>query len=368
MKNMLVNEIITATAPHVLRSINAETGINWMKPFTIEKLTGNYTTRKIENMAAAAGYNNNDDLIILLTRDTANKWRTELNIVTIEAGKVNIDHDHCGSGSIYTNAGIYKSSPYSAFYRKADFEETRKKTTAETYIIMQKAADTSIKGGKHRDIIAANGRYKLIEEKKHGDGHGNTYTGAITLQRTYDHGSRIEYKANPGRYINVSTMWKPASAAEMIDKSGYLLRARREDLKRRAAKLKAEKAAKAYRATDDREKVEEIRGMIANMKKAIIKKLEAANSYDEVSAVHTMIDRYPDGLKWIVNSFETYEEKTTNKAYTSIEAANATYTKLKAALEQWQPAQLDSIGENMKAGFNRIAAAVTTTTATPAEA
>jgi microcompartment protein CcmL/EutN len=110
-------------------------------------------------------------------------------------------------------------------------------------------------------------------------------------------------------------------------------------LKRRAEQLRREKAAAAYQATDDREKVEEIRGMIENMKAGIIAALKAAASYDQVSAVRTMIDRYPDGLKWIVNTFETYEEKTNAKSYTSINAAERTYTELKKNLQKWQPAQ-----------------------------
>lgn len=363
-KNNLLNEIRTATAAHVFRSLNAETGIKWTAPLDVEKISGNYTIRKIENIAAAAGYDSYTDLIILLTRDTANKWRTELNLVTIEAGKANTEHGRCGNGSIYTNAGSYKSSPYSAFFRKADFEDTRKKATAETYLIMQKAAHVSTKGGKRRASFTENERYKLINEQKHADTSGNTYTGSIELQRTTDHGSRTRYEANPGRFYYSRTAWKPESAADMIDKSGYLLHERREDLKRRAAKLRAEKAAKAYQETDDRAKVEEIRGMIENMKAGIIEAFKTANTYEAIKSVESMIDDYKTGLKWIIYSFEQYEENTNAKAYRSINDAERAYTSLVKALAPWQPTntgKLDTIGENMKAGFDQQAAATTTT-------
>lgn len=369
MKNVLVNEIIAATAPHVLKSINTETGINWQKDFSVEKLNGRFTIRKIENIAAAAGYDSRKDLVIILTKDTACKWRQEFRLVTLENGKFNIDHGRCGSGSIYTNSGEYKSSPYSSFYTKSDLEETRKKDSAETYIIMQKAENISIKGGKRRQGFNPDERYILLGTHNHGDGHGNTYIGSIDIRRTTDHGSRAKYEANPGRYLNYNTMWRPATTADIIDKSGYLLHERRKDLERRATRLRAEKAAKAYQATDDREKVEEIRGMIENMKLAIIEAFKTANTYETIGAVEKLIDDYKTGLKWIIYSFEQYEQRTANKSYTSISEAERVYTGLKTALAKWQPAgKLESINATMQAGFNKIAAAATTTTATTAEA
>lgn len=338
IRNELLNEIRKETAPHVFRALNKELGLNWQKPVTVLKLAGNYTVLKIQKTAAAAGYDSKVDMIALLTRDAANKYWKGFKLVTIEDSAANIDHDRGLSGCIYTNNGDFKSAPYTRYYTKGDFNDERKQATAETYIIMQAAADLSSAGSAAKPF-AAGERYKLIEAGKHGDGRGNTYIGTLELQSTTDNGSRAKYEANPGRYINAATMWRPATVAEMIDKSGYLLRERRQDLKRRAEQLRREKAAAAYQATDDREKVNEIRGMIENMKAGIIAALKAAASYDEISAVHTMIDRYPDGLKWIVNQFETYEEKTNAKSYTSINAAERTYTELKKNLQKWQPAQ-----------------------------
>lgn len=336
-KNMFLDEIREASAPHVFRALHAELNINWEEPVTVVKINGNYTALKVEKAATAAGYDTHKDIVALLTRDTANRYNHDFKLVTIEGSLINIEHNRCGSGSIYTNAGEYKSAPFTHYYTKGDFNEERKQTTTETYMIMQKPGSLST-SGENKKSFSNSERYTVIEARKHGDGHGNTYIGALELKRTTDNGSRARYEANPGRYINIAKMWKPATVAEMIDKSGYLLHERRQDLKRRAEQLRREKAAAAYQATDDREKVEEIRGMIENMKAGIIEALKAATTCDEVSAVHTMIDRYPDGLKWIVNTFETYEEKTNEKSFTSINAAERVYTDLKKNLEKWQPA------------------------------
>lgn len=329
--NALLNEIRTATAPHVFRALNAETGINWEKPFTVKMINGNYTARKIDKEAAAAGYDSRKDLIIILTRDPK-AWDKHIHIATLEAGAANIDHNSRGSSSIYTNRNKYMSAPFDRFYRKADFEEIRKAATAETFVVMQAAENVSIKGGKRRGSIKDGERYKLIKEVKHGDGRGNTYTGKLELERTTDHGSAATYEANPGRYININKMWKPAGAAEMIDKSGYLLRERRENLKARAAKLRAEKAVKAYQATDDSEKVEELAGMIDELKAAIITRITAAKTYEEMKATSAMIDNYNTGLKWIMYSFEMYRAKVEAKTFCSIAAAEKAYTDIKSSI------------------------------------
>lgn len=334
MYNELLNEIRTATAPHVFRALNAETGINWEKPLEVRKLAGNYTTRKIEKEAAAAGYDSRKDLIILFTRDTANRcrWRDDFNMLTIEAGAANIDHDNRGSASIYTNGSDYKSAPFSTYFRKADFEADRKAATAETFIIMQAAENVGKPGRKHTAKINQADRYKLIKENKHGDGAGNTYTGSIVIQSTTDNGSRATYTANPAGFYNARRAWKPESAAEMIDKSGYLLRERRENLKARAAKLRAEKAVKAYQATDDSEKVEELAGMIDELKAAIITRITAAKTYEEMKATSAMIDNYNTGLKWIMNDFEMYRAKVEAKTFCSIAAAEKAYTNIKSSI------------------------------------
>lgn len=332
MYNELLNEIRTATAPHVFRALNAETGINWEKPFDVQKLTGNYTTRKIEKEAAAAGYDSRKDLIILFTRDTANRWNNDFHMLTIEAGTANIDHDNRGSASIYTNGSEYKSAPFRTYFRKADFEADRKAATAETIIIMQAAENVGKPGRKHTAKINGEDRYKLIEAKRYGDGAGNTYTGAIVIQSTTDNGSRATYTANPAGFYNARRAWKPESAAEMIDKSGYLLRARREELKARAAKLRAEKAAKAYQETDDSQKVKELAGMIDELKAAIVTRITAAKTYEEMKATSAMIDNYNTGLKWIMYSFEMYRAKVEAKTFCSIAAAEKAYTDIKSSI------------------------------------
>lgn len=124
---------------------------------------------------------------------------------------------------------------------------------------------------------------------------------------------------------------RPNDAGDLIDKSGYLLRERREDLKRRAAALRAEREKAAFLAADNSAKVEELRGMIEARKNELVRQLQQATTAEAVREVEKALCSWK-GLGGIMGDFERFERNSAAKKYASIEEADRVYNGIKNAL------------------------------------
>ena len=126
---------------------------------------------------------------------------------------------------------------------------------------------------------------------------------------------------------------KAHEAGDWIDKSGYLLAERRDDLRRRAAALRAEREKAAYMAADNSAEVEELRGMIEARKKEIVQQLQEATTAAELKEVETALSSWR-GLGCIVSDFERFERNTAAKKYGSNEESERIYNGIKERLEK----------------------------------
>ena len=354
-KTRLVNEIIKNSAPHVFRELNALAGFDFEKPFEIVKINGSFTIKKLLKAANAAGFDKADNIAALTKPNNISCFCSDLHFVTIEAGAV--ENVKFRSPSLYKNNGAYLSRALQDYYTKGSFEEARKSANAETWLILQKSEHRTIKGGKKRESISTADRYNVICTQGATDGHGAHWISSIQLERTTDNGSCIEYKSQPGNFYNPRG-WKPETIDEIIDKSGYLLHDKRENLSRRAAQLRAERAKAAYQATDNADKVRELETLFEAKKKEVARAILAAGNYEEMKEAERLISDYRTGLTWAASDLCRYKERTVQKAYNSIEASTAAYEAIKAKLQP-SGAALDTIRGRMKSGFDSIAAAAT---------
>lgn len=252
-----------------LRALHEQIGFDFEKPFACIALDGNFTMKKIQKEIAAAGYTSSDT-VALLTHTPHQLHRRGLYLVRVDGEKIDIDfrcikHNVCN------------------FYTKGDFESVRKNPNAETFIIVQ-----------HPE-----------------------YINKIDAEKPVDKSARYTKAPSAGRYNGYYT----------LDKSGYILNGRFEELKRRANALRRDRAKAAYLLTDNSAKVENLRGLIAAKKEQIISELVAAETHEQISAVGKKLDWWR-GLGGIVENFERYEAKSANHDYSSIEESERAYNDI----------------------------------------
>lgn len=329
MYNPEIIQTLTAINKYTPRAVHDNFGIDYNKPFFGASINGRFTVNQILKQIRAAEIDPAEAVNIILIRDTSRiGWRKGWYAVTISAaGRVDIEHrdKYYSSDTTRTKAG------FDWFFRKADFEDLRKDEDAAAVIISQRREDTHKPEPKTLDRAGAVERYKLIEIQYALESHGGRrYVHEITIQRRTDAGTRENIPSH-GQII-YSNSFRPGDVAEVIDKSGYLTRERREELKRRARALKAEREKAAYIQTDDAEKVKELETLFEAKKAEVARALQTARTWDEMKAAAAMIEDYKTGLKWAAYDLDRYKQNTAGKKYKSIEAATAAYNAIRAKL------------------------------------
>lgn len=309
--------------PHALRGLHNIFGFDFQQPHAVLYLKGNYTVKKIEKAAAASGYGE-ESAIVLLTRSNGRRaWNRDFSVVEIKNGKAETDFSDAVRASFN-----YQLIPFDYFYCKGSFEEVRKDAGAETYVFLQKREFLKKPEKKPVDFSQ---RFHLAQVRYSWTSNGNKkYVSSLELYETTTDGKRkVEYGERSRYYAALSD--RPEDAGEWIDKSGYLLRDRRENLKRRAAALRAERAKAAFMAADNSAKVEELRGMIEARKNELVQQLQQATTAEAVREVEKALCTWR-GLGGIMSDFERFERNSAAKKYASIEEAERVYNGIKNAL------------------------------------
>lgn len=309
---------LLAVSRNALRGLHELFGYDYCKPYEILHLTGKFTVGQVNRLAASAGYGLRSE-IVLLTRDPerAGYYDSGLRVVEIVGDGFRIEF----SRRIPYYSRI--NDPFGHFYRKADFDDLRKKNTAETWIILQ---------AKEHLRFPTEVKLDLTERFTLGKVDVSTYKGyyvrGVELFRRDGKGEKLDYQTHGNYYYE--GMWKPESVYEIFDKSGWYLRDRREDLKRRADALRAERAKAAYLNTDNADKVKELRALIDRRKAEIVAQLSMASTSEEIDAVREALGWR--GLYGIMRDFESFKENTEARKYSSIERSDAAYNAIKSKL------------------------------------
>ncbi len=258
--------------PKAFRAMHQEVGFDFEKPFALFRIDGNFTIRKLENLIDEAGMNSRKDAIAILIHEPRSTWHKDLRLATLNHGKIEVEHRAYGLGN---------------FWRKSDFEDMRKSRNAETFVIVQSRAFIKAHEEKPIDL---NGRFKTAP-------HRRTWNGFRATSSTYT-----------------------------LDKSGYIVDIRKENLKRRADDLRKERAKNAYLLTDNTAKVEELRRKISIRKAEIVNDLISATDAKSIKNVASKLDW--GGLYSIMNLFEDYERLTNERGYSSIESSERAYNTI----------------------------------------
>lgn len=309
-----------------LKQLHDIGGYNFNKPFTLSHIVGNFTIKKA--LSDILPYYNNPFInIIIRNEDDFFTIRHKYHIITVSTD---------GSYEISIKTPHYKKASFETFYtfwRKADFEKMRKKQTCEAFIFAQELEHT------HRTPKKAIDKskryiYQPSPYEKAGDGNGNTYISRITLKETDGTGEVLEYQTE-GRYITAYDKERRATNAnDIIDKSGYFIREHREDLRRRAAQIRAEKQKNIFTSCDFSAELAKTRAEAEKAKREVIEALKNANTSEQIGKVAKAM-RWE--LEYIYNDVERHEEKTIKKEYASVEkyenAKNNITNKINKMLE-----------------------------------
>lgn len=227
-----------------LQAVNAFSGIDFNKPYNIELINEHFTARTLGKLTG----DNNAVLLLMNNREWDIKHQRRY-ILKFQASDEIIDHNYYKAGfhDIDRKAGFdYWKYNLDYLWRKADFEAMRKGGLKDCFIIWQ--SPEYIQPAKPTKYIDYNARYNLVNYDKTSY-KGNTYITTIRLQAR-DGSARIYAYNKSGQIVYPSQQYKSDNINYYVDKSGYIVNKRRDDLRREALKLKAEREAEEARKAD----------------------------------------------------------------------------------------------------------------------
>ena len=308
-----------------LRGLHVIAGYDFEKPFSVRRFECPVTVARILKETGAAGSMNDLFVSLLIHNPKSNdNWYRVFRCVTV---------DRFGKTEIEISRSAWIDFRIDFFAAKYSFEEMRKNPDCVIYAIIQKKEFLHKYTPKAYDL---GDRFRLVpgKERKWTDGKGFHGISAITVQRMDASGQNLEISRQKVYFGGrVSNEKNPASVSDFIDKSGYLLPWRRDELKRRALALRKEKEKAAYLQTDNSGKIEEIAARIENVKKALAEEVLRAVSYDDVCKVARRLG-YCKGLASVVNHFELFQKYTIEKSFSSIAASEARYQEIVKELDE----------------------------------
>lgn len=232
--------------PGTLRTIHNIFGIDYNKPHAILRMEPPSTRAAIRKAATENGYPAAEAVVLIHRTGGRYYWKNSeekrFYLFTLDAAGGLDNPKRSGYGGYYSD--VVGDSVDDA--SKGDFDKFRR-DPCEVYVILQNDEHKTEKSEYTKPNAAT--RYKLIDtEKNYGD-----VSAWIMQDRNSGEKARIS------RFFWYSGDKKRSEQlADVLDKSGYYIRDRRENLKKRAAALRAERAKTSYSAQDTAADVAEI--------------------------------------------------------------------------------------------------------------
>ena len=297
-----------------LRALHSTFNFDFCKPYTALYIEGNFTINQIFKKLDTSTKNR----VVVLTQDPENYcFKDEYQAAIIySSGSFDIEF----SKRIPYYSGPCRIDDYT---RKSDFETTRKHKNIRSYVIAQ-PVEYLTPDKKHETDYTQRFKYiapdyKNQERTYYAGGNNGFYISNITLQETTSNGYKFEYK--PAIYGRNN---EPRTISEIIDKSGYIIYKKRDELKRRARALKADREKAAYIQTNNQDKLKELETLIADKKRHIAEALNTATTYEEVKEINKKLDFF-HGLSDAMFQLKLMKAREAEKKYSSIESFNNDY-------------------------------------------
>ena len=306
MKHNETTAAIIAINPAIFEGLHVKIGFDFEAPFTVERIPAPFTIKKAWKAVEPANPYTSTAAIIM--RDSRpNYYNHTPRVIPITADGIRDDF-HGMSYHKYDREHHY-NTVFDYICRKGDFNDLRKLDTCEAFIIVQ-----------HDNFIQ-----KPAEKK----------TDWTQRQRHMTPGTHEQRR--PGY-----SYYKPYTI--IIDKSNYRVDLKREDLKRRAAKLRTERekaAADLATRNTAADRMNAITAAFNAAKRRIIDAISAAAPTDtaHIDSINKAIDKYSTGIKWIVFDIERFNANATGNKYSSPDKYNAAFNSIISRLDAIMPTQ-----------------------------
>lgn len=304
MKKNLINELLERDNT-ILKSLHDAYDFDFNAEYKVAKINGRFTHKSI--------------LKTLGIKDCSN-----LNIVLVLTGLKYQENNNYIAKMNETNFSL--SYPRKIFYGRVSwfwgvgqFEEARKSEEKTTYIIYQSKELMKISSYKKPDYTQ---RFEYIRHIGWGDGRGRHGISQIDLK---------DLQHN-GRQINIKTIEAAASTNinYYIDKSGYLIEEKKQELKRKAKQLKKEREKNLVDLINYDNEIEEIKKEIFLINRNVALKMGESFSFEDLAR----IDRIITKIKWFYIDFERFQEANNKKQFSSVERANNALLKIKCTISE----------------------------------
>lgn len=331
MDNKDIKSLLSNNSNNGFKVLHNIFGFDYLKPFGLYYVSGRFTVNQIAKMISADGYTVNNSVIALLVRDPTHNYSNKFHLVQYN-GNVDIDFQ------IYKYESGLRHRDYNrdidTFYRKSDFEDMRKRDTAETIVIVQLVNDLHVTAPATPDYNYLN-RFNINTDLNlsYSGYEGKSYINNITV-KDYSDGHQVT-RSFIGRtfYTNYARDGHyKTDIRDIIDKSGYFINDRRENLKRRAAALRAERKKAAFIASDNTRLIEGLYQAILSRRDDIISLLSNATTGADFERIANIFDRW-NGFADIVRDYERLKARDASKEYSSIDSFNKSYNGLVSRLE-----------------------------------
>lgn len=306
MKNNEASKAIYNMNPAIFRGLHIKMGFDFEKPITIKPIKAPFTVNKAWKAVEPANPYTNTAVIIM--RDSQpNHYNHTPRVIPITADGIRDDF-HDMSYSQYDRDHHY-NNVFDYICRKGDFNDLRKLDTCEAFIIVQ---------------------------------HDNFIQKPATRETDW---TQRQPHMKPGTHNIPCRFYYAGHKPTMtIDKSNYRVDIRREDLKRRAAKLRSERekaAADLATRNTAADRMSAITEHFNAAKRRIIDAISAATPTDtaHIDSINNAIDKYSTGIKWIVFDIERFNENAIGNKYSSPEKYNAAFNGIISRLDAIMPPQ-----------------------------
>jgi len=291
--------------PKAMQFLHRQCAFDFCKPFEVVQTFGAFTLNSVKKAINAETLNGLNIYILLKCFDRCGSLERELHAVEVNPHRVVGAQRSDMIGRCYDFNIDY-------FFGVGDFEDVRKKRTKYIYIIYQDAEHEREPKRNPDETYKADTakRYNLIEACPVYYSNYGRRLQEITIKDK-------ESNARPFKFKFAFVPAAPyTEAGEIIDKSGYIILTRREDLKRRAAALRAERAKADYLQRDLTEETEKTREELQKAAREAGEQLSAASLECDFERIKECCDK----LRWAAWSLNRHDTKAAAKDFASVEA------------------------------------------------
>lgn len=324
MKRKTIEQLLKENKK-ALQFLHSAAGVDFERDFFIDRIEGKFTfntvTKAIENKLSG------DYVAALLLKPTKeHHFNKELYFIRLQKG---------GFDPLKNNGTKYWDFDIDYFFSIKDFENVRKNKTDHFYIIAQKRELLNKTTQKSADMLQ---RFELDKDKRTyyrdgcdhcSDGRGNRWINKLYLVKKDGSRERLTFEPYSSFYPGEN---RSDNITDYIDKSGFLLRPRQMELKRKARTLKAERDKAAAAAANFEKEEKTINRKIKETCERIAAEALAIKTEKDAKTIEETARKLARAL-W---HYDYYKEKSAGNLYASKEQKERT---IKTIFEYLQEAE-----------------------------